>query len=82
MPRNQENETVGEVIGLTLLGLGTLLFLALISYQPRDVPSWVPILAASAAAPHAHFPGGCSTLNGGGQAGHLQNQIEQLIQGE
>jgi DNA segregation ATPase FtsK/SpoIIIE, S-DNA-T family len=54
MPRNQENETVGEVIGLTLLGLGTLLFLALISYQPRDVPAWVPILANSAAAPHAH----------------------------
>ena len=43
---------VGEVIGLTLLGLGTLLFLALISYQPRDVPSWVHIIANSATASH------------------------------
>src|SRR5437764_1026309 len=25
-----------------LLGVGTLLFLALISYSPRDLPSWVP----------------------------------------
>ena len=43
---------VGEVVGLTLLGLGTLLFLALISYQPRDVPPWVPIIANSALASH------------------------------
>ena len=43
---------VGEVIGLTLLGLGTLLFLALISYNPRDVPAWVPIIANSALASH------------------------------
>jgi S-DNA-T family DNA segregation ATPase FtsK/SpoIIIE len=25
-----------------LLGVGTLLFLALISYVPKDLPSWVP----------------------------------------
>ncbi|MES2569881.1 MAG: DNA translocase FtsK 4TM domain-containing protein, partial [Verrucomicrobiota bacterium] len=30
-------------IGLALLGLGTLLFLALISYTPRDVPTWFPL---------------------------------------
>ncbi|MGA3171859.1 MAG: DNA translocase FtsK 4TM domain-containing protein [Chthoniobacteraceae bacterium] len=53
MARQQENQVVGEVIGLTLLGLGTLLFLALISYQPRDVPAWVPIIASSAHAGHA-----------------------------
>ncbi|HEX4085986.1 MAG TPA: DNA translocase FtsK [Chthoniobacteraceae bacterium] len=52
MARQQENQMVGEVIGLTLLGLGTLLFLALISYVPRDVPGWVPIIANSAAATH------------------------------
>ncbi len=45
---------VGEVVGLTLLGLGTLLFLALISYQPRDVPGWVPIIANSALASHTN----------------------------
>jgi len=30
-----------EVLGLVLLGTGTLLFLALVSYSPSDVPSWV-----------------------------------------
>jgi DNA segregation ATPase FtsK/SpoIIIE, S-DNA-T family len=30
------------VFALLLLGTGTLLFLALISYNPRDLPSWVP----------------------------------------
>jgi S-DNA-T family DNA segregation ATPase FtsK/SpoIIIE len=45
---------VGEVVGLTLLGLGTLLFLALISYNPRDVPGWVPIIANSAVASHTN----------------------------
>lgn len=52
MTRQQENQTVGEVIGLTLLGLGTLLFLALISYRPQDVPSWMPIIANSARGSH------------------------------
>src|ERR1700726_961023 len=28
-------------MGLVLLGVGTVLFLALISYTPKDVPSWV-----------------------------------------
>src|ERR1700722_7017941 len=54
MARQQENQMVGEVIGLTLLGLGTLLFLALISYNPRDVPAWVPIIANSAIGTHAN----------------------------
>jgi S-DNA-T family DNA segregation ATPase FtsK/SpoIIIE len=31
----------GEVLGLILLGAGTLLFLALVSYTPSDVPSWL-----------------------------------------
>jgi DNA segregation ATPase FtsK/SpoIIIE, S-DNA-T family len=30
-----------EVLGLVLLGAGTLLFLALVSYSPADVPSWL-----------------------------------------
>jgi DNA segregation ATPase FtsK/SpoIIIE, S-DNA-T family len=30
-----------EVFALILLGVGTVLFLALISYTPKDVPSWV-----------------------------------------
>jgi DNA segregation ATPase FtsK/SpoIIIE, S-DNA-T family len=32
-----------EVFGLITLGIGTVLFLALISYDPRDVPSWFQI---------------------------------------
>ena len=44
MAHTQErNQTFHEVIGLVLLGLGTLLFLALISYTPRDVPTWFPL---------------------------------------
>jgi S-DNA-T family DNA segregation ATPase FtsK/SpoIIIE len=30
-----------EVFALILLGVGTLLFLALISFTPKDVPSWI-----------------------------------------
>jgi len=30
-----------EVLGLTLLGTGTLLFLALVSYSPADLPAWL-----------------------------------------
>lgn len=33
-------------MGLVLLGSGTLLFLALLSYAPEDVPSWVPIISS------------------------------------
>jgi S-DNA-T family DNA segregation ATPase FtsK/SpoIIIE len=35
-----------EVIGLALLGAGTLLFLALVSYSPDDVPAWVPVISS------------------------------------
>src|ERR1700676_249065 len=39
--RTLKNSAWNEVFALILLGVGTLLFLALISYTPRDVPSWV-----------------------------------------
>jgi S-DNA-T family DNA segregation ATPase FtsK/SpoIIIE len=35
------NKAWSEVLGLILLGAGTLLFLALVSYSPSDVPSWL-----------------------------------------
>ena len=35
------SSTLQEVIGLTLLVLGVLLLLALISYSPGDVPAWM-----------------------------------------
>ncbi|MBA2242118.1 MAG: DNA translocase FtsK 4TM domain-containing protein, partial [Chthoniobacterales bacterium] len=40
--RSAKNNAWNEVFALVLLGLGTLLFLALISYAPKDLPSWVP----------------------------------------
>jgi S-DNA-T family DNA segregation ATPase FtsK/SpoIIIE len=39
--RTFKNTAWNEVFALLLLGTGTLLFLALISYTPKDVPSWV-----------------------------------------
>ena len=42
MARTNKNTAWNEVFALVLLGVGTLLFLALISYAPKDLPSWVP----------------------------------------
>ena len=42
MARTIKNTAWNEVFALVLLGVGTLLFLALISYAPKDLPSWVP----------------------------------------
>jgi S-DNA-T family DNA segregation ATPase FtsK/SpoIIIE len=39
--RSVKSNAWNEVFALILLGVGTLLFLALISYTPKDVPSWV-----------------------------------------
>ncbi|MEA3213097.1 MAG: segregation ATPase FtsK/SpoIIIE, family [Chthoniobacter sp.] len=58
MARAQENQTVHEVLSLVLLGVGTLLFLALISYTPADVPSWFPLSShAGARGPIMNFIG-------------------------
>ncbi|MDP9291836.1 MAG: DNA translocase FtsK [Verrucomicrobiota bacterium] len=40
MATADKNRTLSEVIGLVLVGTGALLFLALISYEPKDVPEW------------------------------------------
>ena len=42
MARSSKNNAWNEVFAIVLLGVGTLLFLALISYNPKDLPSWVP----------------------------------------
>jgi len=42
MVRSVRNSAWNEVFAIVLLGVGTLLFLALISYVPKDLPSWVP----------------------------------------
>ena len=41
MARTDRHNAWNEVFALVLLFVGTLLFFALISYTPRDVPSWV-----------------------------------------
>ena len=41
MARTVKSNAWNEVFALILLGVGTLLFLALISYTPKDVPSWI-----------------------------------------
>ena len=41
MARTDRHSAWNEVIALVLLFSGTLLFFALISYTPKDVPSWV-----------------------------------------
>jgi DNA segregation ATPase FtsK/SpoIIIE, S-DNA-T family len=40
--RSAKNSAWNEVFAIVLLLTGTLLFFALISYSPRDLPSWVP----------------------------------------
>ena len=51
MARAQEtrSHSLHEVLSLVLLGLGALLYLALISYSPSDVPSWFPLSSVAAA---------------------------------
>src|SRR5437762_7651868 len=39
--RTDRNSSWNEVFALVLLFVGTLLFLALISYTPKDIPSWI-----------------------------------------
>lgn len=60
MARAQEtnSHSLHEVLSLVLLGLGMLLFLALISYTPTDVPSWFPLSSvASPRGPVLNFIG-------------------------
>jgi len=61
--RETQSHSVDEAVGLSLLGLGTLLFLALISYHPRDVPTWFPL--------HSVDPANRHTLNFIGPAGAI-----------
>ncbi len=42
MARSVKNSAWNEAFAIALLGVGTLLFLALVSYDPRDLPSWIP----------------------------------------
>jgi DNA segregation ATPase FtsK/SpoIIIE, S-DNA-T family len=76
MPRERDNRT-DEVVGVVLLGLGTALFLALISYTPKDVPTWFRLLNSTSSpnSPAQNFIGpigaiiaGCAYFLLGGAA--------------
>src|SRR4051812_16798405 len=54
MSRDSESRLFHEVTGLILLGLGTLLSLALITYDAGDVPSWFPFASGTATNPSVH----------------------------
>jgi S-DNA-T family DNA segregation ATPase FtsK/SpoIIIE len=41
MAQQRKHNAWNEVMGLVLIGVGAILLLALISYTPKDVPSWV-----------------------------------------
>lgn len=54
MSRESEHRIYQEVLGLLLLGGGTLLFLALVSYDARDIPSGSWLACSSETNRHAH----------------------------
>ena len=54
MSRESEHRLHQEVIGLLLLGAGTLLFLALLSYDANDLPSTFFLASSSSSNRHAH----------------------------
>ena len=45
----QTNHTTNEIVALSLLVFGTLVFLSLISYAPGDVPTWFPLSSVAKA---------------------------------
>ena len=49
MAQSRKHNAWNEVLGLMFLGTGTVLFLALISYAPKDVPSWFVLSSANPA---------------------------------
>jgi DNA segregation ATPase FtsK/SpoIIIE, S-DNA-T family len=52
MAAKKDNRALGEVIGLVLIGAGTILFLSLLSYTPGDLPAWFFLSQTS----HPHKP--------------------------
>ncbi|MDD5199623.1 MAG: DNA translocase FtsK 4TM domain-containing protein [Terrimicrobiaceae bacterium] len=60
------NTTVSEALGVLLLGAGILLLLALVSFDPNDVPAWVFFNKIVPANPHpSNFIGIVGVLGAG-----------------
>jgi S-DNA-T family DNA segregation ATPase FtsK/SpoIIIE len=50
--KSRRRGTWDAVTGLVLLGLAILLCIALVTYDPQDIPSWVPIISHSSVFNH------------------------------
>ena len=67
MAKRTQHNAWNEVYALILLGTGTLLFLALISYVPKDIPTWFPLLNSTSAPnrPAQNFLGPIGAVGAG-----------------
>ncbi|CAN5614561.1 DNA translocase SpoIIIE [soil metagenome] len=67
MAKRTQHNAWNEVYALILLGTGTLLFLALISYVPKDIPTWFPLLNTTSAPnrPAQNFLGPLGAVGAG-----------------
>ena len=66
MAKRSQQHAWNEVYALILLGTGTLLFLALVSYIPREIPTWFPPLnVTSAPSPGLNFLGPIGAIAAG-----------------
>ncbi|MEO8439851.1 MAG: DNA translocase FtsK [Spartobacteria bacterium] len=67
MAKRTQQNAWNEVYALILLGAGTLLFLALISYVPKDIPTWFPLLntTSSPNRPAQNFLGPLGAVGAG-----------------
>ena len=67
MAKRTQQNAWNEVYALILLGTGTLLFLALISYVPKDIPTWFPLLNSTSSPnrPAQNFLGPLGAVGAG-----------------
>ncbi len=67
MAKRTQHNAWNEVYALILLGTGTLLFLALISYVPKDIPTWFPLLNSTSSPnrPAQNFLGPLGAVGAG-----------------
>ena len=67
MAKRSQRNAWNEVYALILLGFGTLLFLALISYVPKDIPTWFPLLNSTSSPnrPPQNFLGPLGAVGAG-----------------
>ncbi|MBA3830366.1 MAG: DNA translocase FtsK 4TM domain-containing protein [Chthoniobacterales bacterium] len=67
MAKRTQQNAWNEVYALILLGIGTLLFLALISYVPKDIPTWFPLLNSTSSPnrPAQNFLGPLGAVGAG-----------------